>query len=172
MGWALVLDFPVLLAAPAFLFIGYLARARTSMLASIATAFLFFPFVLSLPAVGGLDALAFLAGAEPDKAAMAHLVDSWENSTWFALSLLPYLLLQIVGAILMAIALRQARTVPSWVVAATGVWPLIAVVGQESDIRVIGIIGYAALFVTWVVFAMSLVRGRQSTPLESTLVTA
>jgi hypothetical protein len=161
MGWALALDFPVLLAAPAFLVVGYLAKARTSVLASIATAFLFFPFVLSLPAVGGMDGLAFLAGAEPDKAAMAHLVDSWQNSAWFALSLLPYLLLQIVGAILMAIALFKAKTVPSWVAIATGVWPLLGVVGQESGVRVIGVIGYALLFVTWAVFAMILVGGRQ-----------
>ena len=116
MGWALALDFPVLLAVPAFLFIGHLAGARSSVRASIATAFLFFPFVLSLPAAFGLDGLAFLAGAEPNQAAMVHLVDSWQNSAWFALSLAPYVLLQIVGGILMAIALLKAedRRLPGW----------------------------------------------------------
>ncbi len=170
MGWAVALDFPVLLAAPAFLFVGHLAHARTSVLASIATAFLFFPFVLSLPALGGLDGLALLAGSEPDKAAMAHLVDSWENSAWFALSLLPYLLLQVVGAILMAIALFKAKTAPSWVAVATGVWPLLGVVGQESGVRAVGIIGYAVLFVTWTVLAISLVSARESTLAEPALV--
>jgi len=172
MGWALALDFPVLLAAPSFLFIGHLAQARTSLLASIATVFLFFPFVLSLPAVGGLDGLAFLAGAEPDKAAVAGLVDSWEGSTWFVLSLLPYLLLQIVGAILMAIALVRAGTVPSWAAIATGVWPLLGVAGQMSGVRILSIIGYALLFLTWAVFATILVRGRQPAAAEPALVTA
>lgn len=172
MGWALALDFPVLLAAPAFLYVGHLAQARTSLLASVATAFLFFPFVLSLPAAMGLDGLAFLAGSEPDKGAMAHLADSWVNSAWFALSLLPYLLLQVIGSILMAVALLRAKPVPSWVAVGTGLWPLFGIAGQESGVRVIGVIGYALLFVTWVCFAMSLVRSRRSTPVEAALVTA
>ncbi len=171
MGWALALDFAVLLAAPAFLFIGHLAHARTSVRASVATAFLFFPFVLSIPAAFGLDGLAFLAGAEPNEAAMVHLVDSWQNSAWFALGLLPYVLLQIVGGILMAISLVKAKTVPSWVAVATGVWPLLGVAGQESGVRVIGIVGYAVLFATWAVFARTLVRDPQSTPAEPALVT-
>ena len=172
MGWALALDFPVLLAVPAFLFIGHLAHARTSVLASVGTALLFFPFVLSLPAIFGLDGLAFLASAEPDKAAMAQLLDSWQGSTWFALSLLPYLLLQIVGGILMASALLRAKSVPSWVAIATGAWPLLGVVGQASGVRGIAAIGYALLFVTWAVFAMTLVRGRQPAAAEPALVTA
>ncbi len=172
MGWALALDFPVLLAAPAFLFVGHLAQARTSVLASTATAFLFFPFVLSLPAAMGLDGLAFLAGADPAKAELAHLVDSWENSTWFLLSLLPYLLLQLMGSVLMAIALLRARVVPAWVALGTGVWPVLGVAGQESGVRVLGILGYALLFVTWTVLATSLMRGRRSTSAEPVLATA
>ncbi len=172
MAWALALDFLVLLAAPAFLFIGHLAGARTSALASTAAAFLFFPFVVSLPAVMGLDGLAFLSTGEPDPAAMAHLIDSWENSTWFAVSLLPYLLLQLVGAILMAVALFKAKTVPAWAAIATGVWPLLGMVGQESGVRAISIVGYGVLFATWAVFAMSLMRGRQPTVAEPVLATA
>ena len=172
MGWALALDFPVLLAAPAFLYVGHLARARTSVLASVAAAFLFFPFVLSLPAAMGLDGLAFLAGSEPDKGAMAHLVDSWMSSGWFALSLLPYLLLQVVGSVLMAVVLFRIKAVPSWVAVGTGLWPLFGIAGQESGIRVIGVIGYTLLFVTWAYLAMSLVRTRRSTPAEPALVRA
>lgn len=172
MGWALALDFPVMLAAPAFLFIGHLAQARTSTLASVATAFLFFPFVLSLPATMGLDGVAFLAGSEPNKGAMTHLVDSWMSSAWFAFSLLPYLLLQVIGAILIAVALLKTRTVPRWVAVGTGVWPLLGIAGQESGVRIIGVIGYTLLFATWVYLAMSLVRGGQSTRVAPSLVTA
>ncbi len=172
MAWALALDFPVLLAAPAFLFIGHLAGARTSVLASTAAAFLFFPFVVSLPAVMGLDGLAFLASTEPDPAAMGHLVDSWENSAWFAVSLFPYVLLQTVGAILMAVALFKAKTVPAWAAIATGVWPLLGVVGQLSGVRAVSGIGYGVLFATWVVFAMTLLRDRQPTSTEPALANA
>ena len=172
MGWALALDFPVMLAAAAFLFVGHLAHARTSVLASTAAACLFLPFVLSLPAAMGLDGMAFLAGAAPDKAAMARLVDNWLDSPWFVVSLLPYLLLQIVGSILMAVALSRTKTFPSWVPLATGVWPLLGVSSQESGVRVIGIIGYGLLFVTWVAFAMSLLRGRAAAQAGPALVTA
>ena len=102
---------------------------------------------------------------------MVHLIDSWKSSAWFALSLIPYVVRQIVGAILMAIALLKAKTVPSWMAVATGAWPLLAVAGQASGVRVIGVIGYALLFVTWAVFAMSLVGDRQATPVVPALAT-
>ncbi len=172
MAWTLALDFPVLLAAPAFLFIGHLAGSRTSALASTAGAFLFFPFVASLPALMGLDGLTFFASAQPDQVAMVNLVDSWQNSAWFAVGLFPYVLLQAVGAILMAVALVRARTVPTWAAVATGLWPILGIVGQLSGVRAISIVGYGVLFATWVVFAMSLSRGRQATPDEPVLATA
>lgn len=158
MAWALALDPLVLLAAPAFLFIGYLAHARTSVLASIATAALFFPFVVSLPPAFGLDALAFFAGTEPNPEAMAHLVDSWQDSAWFVLGLVPYVVLQVVGSILMGIALFRAKTVPTWVAAATGAWPLLAVAGQAGGVRAFGIAGYALLFAAWAGCALSMLR--------------
>ena len=160
----LVLDSPNLLALPAVLFIGGLARARRSLLASIATVLLFLPTLLVVPQLFGLDGLAFLAGSEPDKAAMAHLIDSWQNSTWFAAGLFPYLLFEIVGSILMAVALFRARSVPRCVAATTGIWPVLGVLGQGGAGRAVAIAGYALLFVTWTACAVSLVRSRQTEP--------
>ncbi len=170
----LVLDFPHLLALPAVLFIGGLARARTSVLASVATVLWFVPTLLAVPQLFGLDGLVFLAGSDPDKAAMARLIDSWQNSTWFAAGLFPYLLFEIVGAILMAIALFRARGVPRWVAAATAIWPLLGVVGQGGGGRAIAIAGYALLFITFTGCAVSLVRSRQpeSVPAARELVDA
>lgn len=164
MGWALALDPAVLLAAPAFLFIGHLARARTSMLASIATAMLFFPFIASIPAAFGLDGLAFLVGTEPNPEAMAHLVGSWQQSTWFTLSLVPYVLFQIVGSILMAIALFRVKSVPTWIVVTTGAWPVLGAVGQAAGAPAIGVVGYALLLATWVGCAVSLLRESAPAP--------
>jgi len=172
MGWALALDFPVLLAAPAFLYVGHVARARTSVLASLGGAFLFFPFVLSLPALLGLDALAWFAGSQPNKAAMADLVDAWQGSAWFAISLVPYVLLQVTGAVLLAVALVRQRIVPLWVALGTAAWPLIAVAGQESGVRALGLVGYGLLLVTWIAFALTLLRDPEPAAAEATLVTA
>lgn len=170
MGWTVALDFPVALAASAFLFIGYLAHARRSTLAAVATVFLFVPFVLSLPAVSGLDALAMLAGSSSEPAAMANLVDAWLGSAWFALSVLPYLLLQVVGAILMAVALFKANSVPRWAAIGTAVWPILDIVGHESGSRAVSIAAYALLLATWVAFAVSLTRSDHVVAAEPVLL--
>jgi hypothetical protein len=164
MGVALALDTPVLLSLPAVLFIGWLARARSSVLASVATALLFLSFLVVVPQLFGLDGLIYLAGSEPNKAAMAHLVDSWQNSAWFAAGLFPYLLLEIVGSILLAVALHRARTVPLWVVISTAVWPLLMTVGEGGSLRAVAIAGCALQFVTWVAYAICLSRSRQPAP--------
>ncbi|MGC4110146.1 MAG: hypothetical protein QM747_06920 [Nocardioides sp.] len=174
MGWAVALDFLVLLAAPAFLYLGSLAGAHTSRLAWIATGFLFFPFVVSLPAAFGFDGLAFLAGSEPDKAAMAHLVDSWQNSTWWAVGLFPYVLLQVVGSVMLGIAFLRRTSVPSWVAIGTMLWPVLSVVGIASGVRGIAVAGYALLFVTWTACAVSLLREQAAVaqPSATALATA
>ncbi|HEX3932924.1 MAG TPA: hypothetical protein VHW64_19715 [Nocardioides sp.] len=158
MGWALALDLPLLLAAPAYLFLGSLAGARTSRLASTATAFLFFPFVVSCPPVFGFDGFAFLAGADPNKEAMAHLATSWQDSAWWAIGLFPYVLLQIAGSIMLGIAFLRSKPVPSWVAIGTMLWPALAVVGIESGVRAIAVGGYAVLFATWSACAAALLR--------------
>jgi hypothetical protein len=161
MGVALALDTPVLLSLPAVLFIGWLARARSSILGSLATATLFLSFLVVVPQLFGLDGLIFLAGHDPDKAAMARLIDSWQNSAWFAAGLFPYLLLEIVGSILMAVALRRAKSVPLWVALSTAVWPLLITVGEGGSLRVVAIAGCALQLVTWVGCAFCLVRHRE-----------
>jgi hypothetical protein len=158
MGWALALDLPLLLAAPAYLFLGSLAGARTSRLASTATAFLFFPFVVSCPPVFGFDGFAFLAGADPNKEAMAHLATSWQHSAWWAVGLFPYVLLQLAGSIMLGIAFLRFKPVPSWVAIGTMLWPVLAAVGIESGVRAIAVGGYSVLFATWSACAVALVR--------------
>lgn len=161
MGLALALDTPCLLALPAVLFIGWLAKARTSVLASVATALLFTSFLLAVPTLFGLDGLAFLVGRQPDKAAMAHLIDSWQGSTWFALGLFPYLIFEVVGSILLAVALRRAGTVPTWVVVSTAIWPFLGIVGQGGSLRAVASAGYALQMVTWIGCALCLARTRR-----------
>jgi hypothetical protein len=104
MGWALALDVPMLLAAPAVLFIGGLAGMRTSKLAAAATVLLFFPMLMSLPPVVGFDGLAYFAAAEPNRTAMVHLVETWQSSAYFAIGLFPYVVCQVVGSVMMAVA--------------------------------------------------------------------
>lgn len=172
MGWALTFDVLILLAAPAFLYLGALAGARTSRLAALATATLFVPFLMSCPPVIGLDALGFFSANEPDRAAMAHLVDTWQNSLWFAVGVVPYVVLQIVGSVMLAIALRRSGAVPTWTVIATAVWPVLGVVGFESGSRPVVVVAYALLCATWTTCALALVRAPRRVPSDRPMVTA
>jgi len=172
MAWALVFDVPLLLAVPAMLFVGALARMRTSRLAAAATALLFFPLLMSLPPVVGFDGLAYFAAAEPDRASMVHLVDSWQGSAWFAVGLVPYILCQLVGSVLMAIALVKARTVPTWAAVAVGVWPFLATAGIALGASPVAITGYVVLLAGWTACAMSLHRQAEPVRTENPLVTA
>lgn len=172
MGLTVFLDLLVLLAAPAFLYLGALALARTSKLAATATVLLFGSFLVSVPAIDGFDGLAFFAGTEPDGSAMAHVLDTWQKSAWFSGTVLPYLLLNIVGSILLAIALGKAKTVPTWVAVATGVWPIAQTAGYAAGITPLAVAGCAILFVTWVACAYCLVRPRTAAVAPRALVTA
>ncbi len=166
MGWALALDVGVLLAAPAFLFIGALAGLRTSRLAGVATGLLFFPLLMSLPPVFGLDGLVYLAATQPDRGAMTQLVDSWQQSTWYAVGLFPYVLCQLLGSAMMALALVRARTVPRWAAVATGVWPILTTLGMVLGAAALGALGYAVLLACWSACAASIVGQRAALDAE------
>ncbi len=168
MGWAVALDLVVLvLAAPAFLFLAALGRWQISKLAAIGAVLLFGGFLLSIPAIDGLDALAFFGSGEPDRAAAAHLLDTWQNSGWFAVGVLPYLLGQIVGSILLAIAYVKAKAVPLWVAIATGTWPILQIVGIEGGVKPIAILAYVALLAAWSGCAVAILKPSATMPARS-----
>ena len=172
MAWTLVLDVPLLLAVPAMLFVGALAGMRTSRLAAVGTALLFFPLLLSLPPIVGFDGLAYIAAAEPDRAAMVHLVDSWQGSTWWAVGLYPYVVCQLIGSVLLATALVRAASVPRWAAVAVGAWPFLATVGLAVDARPLAAIGYAVLLAGWTGCARALLAHASTTSAETSLVSA
>jgi len=158
MGWAVALDFALLLALPAMLFLGVLARMATSKLGASATVLLFFPLLISVPPVIGFDALAYFASAGSDQGAMAALVDSWQGSAFFAVGLIPYILCQLVGSVMLTFALMRAKTVPTWVAVGIGVWPFLATAGIAFGVSALAVLGYLTLLVTWTVCAVNLVR--------------
>lgn len=172
MGWALALDVPLLLAAPAMLFVGALALMRTSRLAAAATVLLFFPLLMSLPPVVGFDGLVYLASAEPERAAMVQLVEAWQGSSWFAVGLFPYLLCQLVGSVMMMIALLRAGTVPTWAAVAVGVWPFLTTAGIALGARPVAVVGYVVLLAGWTACALNLGRNTAAAGSEQPLVAA
>ncbi len=158
MGWTVALDFALLLAVPAMLFLGALGRMGTSKLAATAAVLLFFPLLMSVPTVIGFDALAYFASAGPDQAAMASLVDAWQGSTFFAVGLIPYIVCQLAGSVMLAIALVRAGTVPTWVAIGIGVWPFLATAGIALGISLVAAVGYLILLFSWTASAVSLAR--------------
>ncbi len=158
MGWAVALDFAVLLALPAMLFLGALARMGTSKLAAAGVVLLFFPLLISLPPVFGFDALAYFASSGADPAAMASLVDAWQSSAYFAVGLIPYIVCQLVGSVMLAVALARAGSVPRWVAIGIAVWPFLSTAGIAFNLPVLAVVGYVVLLATWTVSAVSLVR--------------
>ena len=169
MGWALALDVPALLAVPAILFIGALGSMRTSRLAAVAAALLFFPLLMSLPPVFGFDGLVYFASVAPDRAAMVSLVETWQGSAYFAVGLIPYVVCQFVGSVMMAAALLRAGTVPRWVAAAVGVWPFVATAGIVTGATVLGLAGYVVLLTGWSGAAVSVVRAGTTSSAEPAL---
>lgn len=172
MGGALALDVPLLLAAPAMLFIGALAGMRTSRFAAVATGLLFFPLLMSLPPVVGFDGLVYFAAAQPDRGAMTQLVDSWQGSAYFAVGLFPYILCQLIGSVMMAVALLRVRTVPRWTAVAVGAWPFLTTAGIVLGATAVAVVGYAVLLACWSACATSIVRQRATLDTESVLVSA
>jgi hypothetical protein len=157
MGWALVLDVPILLVFPAVLYVGHLARAGTSLLAGIATALCFVP-MLGAVLLLGVDALVYEAAAQPDRAAAADLLDAFMNNPFVGGLTIVYLLTHVVGFILLALALWRVRAVPLWSCVCLAAWPLLEMGGYAAGGKVLAALGYGALVAAYLACAAALVN--------------
>jgi hypothetical protein len=151
MHLALGLDLPVLvLATCAILFLGHLLDARRSVAGAVAFLLIFVPFLMSIPAIIGLDLLASLTPSP-------KLIDAWQDSTFFTATLLTYLLTHIVGYIAAAVVLFRSRRVPRWTAIALGIWPIVETVSFDAGKPGL-LIAYALLLLAYVGCALSLDR--------------
>jgi hypothetical protein len=165
MRLALILDVPLTLVIPAVLFVGGLAGARTSWLASIGVA------LCLVPGLGGMvliaqDALLYEAAAQPDRAAAVSLVTGYQDNGMVAGLTIGYLTAHAVGFVLLGVALWRATATPVWAAVAVAVWPLLEMAGYASDLRVVAAVGYGLLVIGYGACAAGLIRAHREADLE------
>jgi hypothetical protein len=117
MRWALLLDAPLLLFVPAVLFVGAVAGARQRT-AAIGSGVAF---------MGTLAAVFLLANdILLDEAAKSNeLVNDYQHNVLFGMMLVLYVAGQVIGCVLLAIALWRVRAVPRWAALAVGAFAIV-----------------------------------------------
>ncbi len=157
MGWALLLDVPILLVIPAVLFAGRLAGTGSSRLADVATALCFVPMLGSVVLLA-FDALVFEASTQADRPAAASLVKAFQDNAFVGGLTVVYLVTHLVAFPLLAVALRRAHAVPLWAAIALGVWPALEMGGYAAGLKIVATLGYACLVVGYAACAARLVE--------------
>jgi hypothetical protein len=155
----LALDVPLILIIPAVLYVGLVAGAGRSRLAATGTLLTFLPALASEFLLAG-DTLIYEASRRPDRAAAVSLVKAYYDNGVLSGLVVLYLATHVVGFVLLAVALRRARALPSWAVLALGLAPVIEILGAASGAKPIGTAGYALLVVAFGACAARLPRLR------------
>jgi uncharacterized protein (TIGR03086 family) len=117
---------PVLLLVPAVLFVGTVAGARQSRKAAVGTGIAFMGTLATLFLVGN-DILLYEAARSNDPGAIA-LVHDYQHNVLFGAMLVLYIGGQVLGFVLLAIALWRTRPVPRWAAVAVGAFPIVGFV--------------------------------------------
>jgi hypothetical protein len=141
MGWALVLDVPLLLVVPALLFAGLLAGAATSRLAAVATGLVVLPSIAAVVLLGQ-DALLYVAAQQPDRAAAVALVQDFVDNPFVAGVTFGYLGIHVVAFPLLALALRRARVLPLGLAVGLAIWPVLEMAGIAAGAVPVAAAGY------------------------------
>jgi hypothetical protein len=126
MRWVLLLDAPVLLLVPAVLFVGTIAGARQSRTAAVGTGIAFMGTLAALFLVAN-EILLYEAARSNELGAIA-LVHDYQHSVLFGAMLVLYIGGQVLGFVLLAIALWRTRPVPRWAAVAVGAFPIVGLV--------------------------------------------
>jgi hypothetical protein len=145
MRWALVLDAPLLLLVPAFLFAGAVAGARRSRAAAVGAGL---ASIGSLAAVFLLanDILLYEAAASDDPGAIG-LVDDYQHNALVGAMLVLYIAGQAIGCLLLAIALWRRRVVPRWAAVAVAAFPIIGLAFAPAG-AALAVAGFGACALT------------------------
>jgi len=158
------LDLPILLIIPAALYLGYLAGAGRSRLASIGAA-LTFASSLGVGYLFAGDLSILLAARADDRAGAVAMVDALQRSPLFTVMVIVGVLGTTVGLLLLGIALVRARSVPVWAGVAVAAAPLLTVAGEASGVTAVAVAGYVLELAGFAACAAALarLRGREAT---------
>lgn len=168
MGWALVLDVPVLLLIPGVLFVGWLAGAAERRLAAAATAIAFLAWLAATFLVA-TDVLVYEAARLGTEAATT-MVHAYETNGFVIAMLTVFLIGQPVGMVLLASSLWRRRAVPVWAAVAIAVFPFLEFVGTVSDLSAVTLTGEALLVVGLAACARALLHGGARTAATASIL--
>jgi hypothetical protein len=141
MRWAVLLDAPLLLFVPAVLYVGAVAGARWSRTAAVGAGLAFMGAVAGVFLLAN-DILLYEAAVSNDPGAI-ELVDRYQHNVLFALMLVLYIGGQVIGCLLLAVALWRHRTVPRWAAAAVGAFPVVGLAFFPAG-AVLAVAGFGA----------------------------
>jgi hypothetical protein len=157
------LDVPILLIIPAALYLGHLARARTSRLAATG-ATLTFGGALGVGYLLAADLLILLAARADARDGAVALIDALQADPLFSLMVVVGVFGTTVGLLLLGIALVRARTVPVWAGISVAAGPLLTIAGEASGVGAVAIAGYVVGFAGFVACAVGLTRQAGEVP--------
>jgi hypothetical protein len=145
MRWALLLDAPLLLLVPAFLFAVAVAGARRSPVAAVGAGLGFIGTVAAVFLLAN-DILLYEAAVSDDPGAVG-LIDAYKHNALFGAMLVLYIAGQTIGCLLLAITLWRQRAVPRWAAVALGAFPIIGVAFAPAG-AAFAVAGFAACALT------------------------
>jgi hypothetical protein len=95
----------------------------------------------------GSYVLLYVAAQDPDRSAASPVVDGYLSNGVVTGVVVAYIAGQVVGFVLLGIALVRSRAVPRWAGVAVAVWPVLEVAGEGSGVRAVAAVGFGLLAV-------------------------
>ncbi|MEV0272261.1 hypothetical protein AB0H43_26080 [Hamadaea sp. NPDC050747] len=170
MQLGLWLDLLALAIIPAVLFLGELAGSRRFRLAAAGTVVAFVG-VLGVGYLLANDVLLYAASQAKDQAGAVEVVSAYESSGVVVVATVLGVLGNLIGLILLGIALIRARTVPVWVGVSVITAPVLSVVGEASAVLALAIGAYALQLVAFTACAVALLRAGRTQNVAQPVVT-
>ncbi|MDP9843052.1 hypothetical protein [Streptosporangium lutulentum] len=154
------LDLLILLLIPAALYVGEVAGARRSRLAAVGTAVTFVTALGAGYLLAG-DVLIYLASVADDRAGAVAMVSAYQSHGVVVFALVTSVVGNMIGFVLLGIALVRARSIPVWAGAAVAAAAVLEVAGHASGIGGVAIFAYILRIAGFAACAVALVRLRR-----------
>jgi len=151
------LDLLILLVIPAALYLGLLAGAKTSKLATVGTA-VTFAGSLGAGYLLALDPLIYFASQTTDHAGAVELLSAYESSGIVTFMVIAGVLGTTLGYVLLGIAMIRTRRMPIWVGASVAAAAVLEIAGQGAGVEAVAIAAYCLRLAAFGACAVALYR--------------
>ena len=131
--WLIVADLLAAFMLPAILCLMRLARRGSPQLALAGGALAFAGWVGGLVGLAGLDGIYYHAAQAADRAQAASLLKAVTDDWWFTALLVTFLVGQVLGMLLLGVAVWRARVAPRFAAVLIGLGPIVGVAVHGSN---------------------------------------